>query len=83
MDQLRRELARDAAPLGDGTQMETDHTDVHAHGPRGEPAVVAAPVVPLDGFLEAIRNVDRLGAPRQIRNEEAELVATETRMQVA
>jgi hypothetical protein len=64
MDQLRRELAGDAATFGHGTQVETDHTDVHSYGARGQPAIIAAPVMPLDGFLETIRDVDRLGAAR-------------------
>jgi hypothetical protein len=83
MDQLRRELSRDAAPFGDRTEVETHDADIDADRPRREPAIVAAPVVPFDRVLEAVGDLDRLGAPRKIGDQKAKFVAAESRVKIA
>src|SRR5262245_1951674 len=50
---------------------------------RGEPPILARPRVRLDGALEAARNLHRLVAARKIRDEKAELVSAEARVEIA
>ena len=83
VDQLRGELARDAAALGDRSELQADDADVDPDRPRREPAVVPRPVVGLDRFLEAVGDLEGLVAAWQIRDQEAEFVAAEAGVQVA
>ena len=83
VDQLRGELARHAAALGDRSELQADDADVDPHRAGGEAAIVARPVVRLDRLLEAIGNLERLVAAGQVRDQEAELVAAEPGVQVA
>jgi len=83
LDELGRELARDAAAFLHGAEPEAHHADIHLHRTRRQPAIFARPVVLLDGRLEAPGDLDRLMTTRQIGDEEAELVAAEPGVQVA
>ena len=83
MDQLRRELASDAAPLRHRTEPQAYDPDVDGDRLGGQPLVLVAPVIALDRLLEAAGDDRRLGAAGQIGNQETELVAAEPGVQIA
>src|SRR3954464_11306913 len=83
MDQFGGELACDAATLRDRSEPQADDAHVDFDRTRRQPAIFARPRVRLDRALESPRDLDRLVAARQIRNEETELVAAEPRVQIA
>ena len=83
MDQFRRQLPRDAAPLRDWTEVKTHDADIDADRPRHQPPIVAAPVVSFDCALEAIGNFNCLCTTRQVRDQKTELVATEPGVKIA
>ena len=83
MDEIGGELPRHAPAFGDGAELQADDADIDAYRLARQAAIVAAPVVPLDRVLEPIGDFAGFGAPRQVWNQETELVATETRVQIA
>ena len=82
LNQVRGETARDEAAIGDASQPQADDADVDVHGLHGQPAVDKRPVVAFDRLAEALADGVRLMEAREIRNQKAELVAAEPRVQV-
>src|SRR5687768_17289467 len=74
VNQVGRQLSRDAAPLGNIGETQAYHADVHANRARAQPAVVARPVVLFDRLLETVRDLHRLKAAGEIGNEKTEFV---------
>jgi hypothetical protein len=83
VDQIRRELACDAAAIGNGAEAETDNADVDPHRICSQPPVIATPIVHFDRVFEPVGDFDRFGASGEIGNQKTEFVAAEPRMQVA
>src|SRR5687767_2265955 len=54
VNQFGGKLPRDSAALGDRPESQADDADVDADGASRETAIVASPVMPFDGRLEAI-----------------------------
>jgi hypothetical protein len=83
VNQVGRKLLGETAAFGDGPEPEADHPNVDLDRVGAQPFVFGAPVMSLDGLLEPLGNVSGLDAARKLRYQETELVAPETRMQVA
>src|SRR5262245_935064 len=82
IEQFLCKLVRDGATLGDVAQHEADDADVDPHRLGDQPRIVAGPVMAFDRFAEAFGDHPRGAALVEIRNEEAEFVAPEPRVQV-
>ena len=71
-----------AAAFRHRAEAQADDADVHADRFLRQARILLPPVVALDSGLEPAGNHRRFGAAGKVRNQEAELVAAEPRMQI-
>ena len=82
LNQIGRQPPRDEAPIGDAPEPEADDADVDANRLCGEPPILERPIVAFHRFAKAFADRVCLRALGDVRDEEAEFVAAEPRVQI-
>ena len=82
LHELSGELSGVHLSLGERPQLHAHHPDIHEHGAFGERLVLGGPVVAFDDGLESLGDAAGFVEAEDVRDQEAEFVAPEARVQI-
>src|SRR5262249_32704646 len=82
LNEIAGKATRDEPAVGDASEPEAHHADVHPNWLPGEAPILKRPGVALHRFAKAFPDGVRLMTGGQVWREETELVAAEARVEV-